>query len=402
MDQRFELLLGEKRRRKDQRFLLGPVRGRRVRAFKFRQFDGFRHEIHGVSRHVHGLRLRVGPFVGRIAKIDHQRTARLPGKLLRFLNHRLERVLTENRQSGVKVEIPHVARLPIDLNRDVTVQPDERLAQARGLGAVQKVFFLFRRLRPKILLQIFRLQNLLKAPEPQEQILGGFRPDQRDPRHIIRRVPHERLVVHNLLRRDPPVFQEKLAVKVKIPPDAENRDRVGNELARVFVARHQHALPAELRHALGHRRQNVIRLEPLERQHRNFQRVEQFPDARDLPDQLLRHFFPRGFVVGIELRAERRRVQVERTKQKVRLLMLQDHEQVARETEHGVHDLAAFAIHRRQGVENLVHEAVSVDHENFLIGQVHNILWRNERREKGFNHHLFFVLDVLFGKFYTI
>ena len=262
------------------------------------------------------------------------------------------------------VVVAHPGRLPVDLNRRVSVEPHELLREQRELAALHQV------LLPLRAFHILRVgQHALQVAVLLEQLFRYLRPDQRHARHIVDLVSHQGLEIDHLLGADAPVGLEGNFVVDEVFADVVNRHVVRNQLAAVLVAGHQAADGAGLVALLGHGGEHVVGLVIRDRADGDPERPDNLFDLGELRPQLAGRFAPLALVDRVELVPEGVSRGVERTDQRVGPLVLQELQQVLGEAEDRVDRLAAGAGHLRDRVEHLEDQRVGVDHVDGPAGR---------------------------------
>ena len=199
-----------------------------------------------------------------------------------------------------------------------------------------------------------------------EQLRRRLRADARHPRNVVRAVAHQALEVDHPDRRKA-VFRLKdlrrIERRVRLPAAAHDeldRHVLRHELQTVAVARDDHTVPARRSADLPRRAEDVVGLPALTLEDRDVHRAQHILHQRHLLRQLLRHRVPRGLVALILQMAERRRLEVERHGQRIRLFLVPELFQNVQKSKNriGIQPLAG----RQQphAVERAVDDAVPI------------------------------------------
>ena len=99
---------------------------------------------------------------------------------------------------------------------------------------------------------------------------------------------------------------------------------IRHELKHVLVAGHDNGGEPLVRRLSRQRADDVVRFIAGESDHRNAKRFAHTQDVRDLPDQILRHRFPRRLVAFIHLVAHSGALDVQGHTDVIRLLLLDE------------------------------------------------------------------------------
>ena len=140
-------------------------------------------------------------------------------------------------------------------------------------------------------------------------------PNTRHTRDVVRRIALQRLQIRYLLRRKPVLLLNGVRVKQRLitrPTLIKDADRRRNQLHRVLIPGDDDGPQALLRRPLGKVAQNVIRLEALQLDDRQPDRLHGLTDAPELRAHLIRHVWPLRLVLLVHLMAECRAGHIKR------------------------------------------------------------------------------------------
>ena len=201
--------------------------------------------------------------------------------------------------------------------------------------------------------------------------------DARHAGNVVRRIAHQALDVDQLRGRKAVGLADVIGRDAHGIGDAALRVEDGGsfagELKGIAVAGDEHGFAALALAGGGDGAQDVVRLVAGALEHRDAHQADQLADDRILRAQFVRHGLARGLVIGVLLRADRRRVDVERHGQAVRLLVGDDLEEHHHKAVHGVGRRAVRRAHRRlKRVKRPVHQAVAI--QQYDLPRHHNVL----------------------------
>ena len=216
---------------------------------------------------------------------------------------------------------------------------------------------------------VHAVDQLVEGPELADPLLRRLLPHPRDAREVVARVAPQRREVGVLLGRERVALHDLLGRVAHEVGHAlarvEHRDVGADQLERVAVARtdrHAHARGHGLR---GERRDDVVGLVALDREHRDREHPQDVLDEVDLAAELVGRRGPVGLVGRERLGPEGLPRDVERHRDVRRLLVAQQVDEHGREAVDGVRRLArrGAEVLRRQGEERPVGQRVPVEQQ---------------------------------------
>ena len=232
--------------------------------------------------------------------------------------------------------------------RHVEIERDELLRDARLLGEVDQ------RLAALLLLDLAGArQQRFEIPVFGDQLCGGLDPDAGHARHIVGRIPDQRLHLDHLLGSHP--------------------DAGADQLHQVLVGRHDGGRRSGLAGLARIGGDEVVGLEPGLLEAGNVEGANRLADIFELRHEVVRRVRPVRLVGGVELVAERVLGLVEDDREMrrplLRLHVAQQLPQHVAETEHRV-DLqpVGFAVERRQRVIGAENIGGAVDQKYVVAG----------------------------------
>ncbi|GGT54426.1 hypothetical protein GCM10010177_08460 [Actinomadura citrea] len=173
-----------------------------------------------------------------------------------------------------------------------------------------------------------------------EPLGGGLRADAGHAGQVVAALPHEGGELAVALGRDAVLGLDGGRVhpgQLRHAADGvKDRHRVVDQLERVAVAGDDEGLHPGAGGLDGQRGDDVVRLEPGDRQPRDAQRVQHLEDQADLAAELVGRLLPARLVLHVLLVPERRLGAVERHRDVGRLLVAQDVDEHRGEAVHGV------------------------------------------------------------------
>ena len=198
-------------------------------------------------------------------------------------------------------------------------------------------------------LAVLLLRNVGRALEQRveravggNQIAGALFADAGHALHVVDRVAHQREHVHDLLRRDAELlFHAGGVVPRAFVARVEHADAVPHELKEVLVARDDRDAVGLGCRPLGDRADHIVGFVALVGENRDAERLAGAMDPRNLLGEIGRHGRAVGFVVGGELGAERRTGEIERRRDELRPLVV---EQLAEHRDEPVHGVGGSSV----------------------------------------------------------
>ena len=213
--------------------------------------------------------------------------------------------------------------------------------------------------------------NVLQCSEAVEQIHRGLLPHAGDAGDVVAGVSHERLEIHHAHRLESVLLPEHLGRIVDGLGLAHaglyvaHMGRIGNQLKTVLVAGDDGAAPVLPLADLADRAEEVVRLPALQLQTADAHGVQHLFQQRDLHGEILRHGLALRFIVRVLLMAERRRFEIERDGERLRMLELQKSAQDREKAEDGVRGRAVGRVQHPNAVKGAVDDAVAVQYHQF-------------------------------------
>ena len=106
------------------------------------------------------------------------------------------------------------------------------------------------------------VQKLLQRSVFLDQLRGGLDTDARRARHVIHRIPRERLHIHDPVRRDTKPFKHTVVVDALVFHRVQHFDAAADQLHQVLVRRQDRDAPARVPRLMRKRGDDVVRFEP--------------------------------------------------------------------------------------------------------------------------------------------
>ena len=208
-------------------------------------------------------------------------------------------------------------------------------------------------------------QHLIQIAVGVDQLRRRLDADPRDARHVVGRVPGQRLDIDHLVRPDTELLAHLIGADAPVAHRVHHVDGVGHQLHHILVRRQDRDLGAQ---GLGFPRvggDQVVGLVALHLQARHVEGARRLADEVELGHQIFRRVRPVGLVIGIDVVAEGPPRGVENDGEVIGLGILQQLHQHVAEAEHrvGRRAVAPFHILRQRviGAENV---ARSVDQKD--------------------------------------
>ena len=265
----------------------------------------------------------------------------------------------EESHQGFRVGRAQTERVERLGHRHVVLEPHQVPGNARLIGEGHEV------LAALGLLDLRRpLQHRLEIAVGVDQLRRRLDPDPRDARHVVGRIPRQRLDIDHLVRPDAELLAHFPGADAAVTHRVHHGDGVRHQLHHILVRRHDGDLGAL---GLGFPRvggDQIVGLVPLHLQARHVEGARRLADEFELGHQILGRVGPVGLVVGIDVVAKSPPRGVENDGEVIGLGVLQQLHQHVAEAEHRVGRRAVAPVHRRQcmiGAENV---ARSVDQED--------------------------------------
>ena len=209
--------------------------------------------------------------------------------------------------------------------------------------------------------------NIVQGAEAHHQLLRRLRPYLRHAGDIVGGISHERLEIHELLRRHLPLPYHILRIVILglRPSPLRFRDpdlnMLPGDLQKVPVAGNQRHLHAVLFRTFRQGSQDIIRLKPRLLHGADPHGGEHLLHHGHLLSQLLRHGLSRPLIFRVQLMPEGGRVHVKGHGKIARSLLLQDLEQDVQKAVNRVGMKPLGIAQVRHAVERPVQDAVPID-----------------------------------------
>ena len=230
--------------------------------------------------------------------------------------------LLEQRPQRIVVRLAHEAVLGPEVDRRLAADRRKIVGEV-GVFAPGLELFAHRVLQ-FVQMRIHAVQRAIL----HEQLRRRLRADARHARNVVRAVAHQALEVDHPDRREAILRLEdlrRIQRRVRLPAaghDELDRHVLRHELQTVAVARDDHAVPVRRGADPARRAEDVVGLPALTLEDRDVHRAQHILHQRHLLRQLLWHRMPRSLIALILQMAERRRLEVKRHGQRIRLFLV--------------------------------------------------------------------------------
>ena len=268
--------------------------------------------------------------------------------------------LFEQRPQRVVVRLPHEAVLGAKSDRRFAADCCKIIGE---IGVLAPGLELFAQRVPE--LPEVRVDAVQRAVL-HEQLRRRLLTDARYARNIVRAVAHQTLEVDHMDGREA-IFRLKefrrIARGARLPALRNHkldRHMLRHELQAVAVARDDHAVPARRGADFPRRAEDVVGLPALAFEDGNVHRAQDVLHQRHLLRQLLRHGMARCLIPFILQVPERRRLEIERHGQRIRLFLVPELFQNVQKSKNRVGIQPLARCQRPHAVERAVDDAVPV------------------------------------------
>ena len=306
-----------------------------------------------------GLRLgrQFGGLGGANGAVDRHP---LGGELAFDARREADEILgTEESHQGFRVGRTQTERVERLGHRHVVLEPHQVPGNARLIGKGHEV------LAALGLLDLRRpLQHRLEIAVGVDQLRRRLDPDPRDARHVVGRIPRQRLDIDHLVGSDAELLAHLLGADAAVAHRVHHVDAIRHQLHQILVRRQDRDLGAQGLGFAGVGGDQVVGLVPLHLQARHVEGARRLADEGELGHQIFGRVWPVGLVIGIDVVAESPPRGVENDGEVIGLGVLQQLHQHGAEAEHRVGRRAVAPVHRRQRVIGAENVARSVDQKD--------------------------------------